>query len=256
MLFLLVVFFLFGVGLTVLLWIGTMFFQNYFYTEATEGLVWQAPAAGFTLAAFFTFWCWLVQNTATGQELPYDTLFRFSPQVEKFKQPAKRLWAVKKDVKEPVAYQRKRIDQTRFEYREVALPQRPYSPSDVQAILIEEDDGTKTRLEPKPAGAGSPYREFADKSGWAMMEYESGPTGQLIAYRFGRTLANLFINFLHFVFWFACFWLLLRFAMSHALGFAVVMWLMFTLTLLPMVLSQAALATAPAAVQPPSSIRQ
>ena len=45
MLFLLLVLVLSAAALTVLLWVITLFFQGYFYTEATVQIQWQAPAA-------------------------------------------------------------------------------------------------------------------------------------------------------------------------------------------------------------------
>jgi hypothetical protein len=50
---------------------------------------------------------------------------------------------------------------------------------------------------------------------------------------------NLFFNFGHLIVWFLGLWLLLRFQWGHALGFAVVAWLVMTLTILPMLLSYA-----------------
>jgi hypothetical protein len=50
--------------------------------------------------------------------------------------------------------------------------------------------------------------------------------------------ANLLLNFLHLGVWFACLWLLLRFQWGHALGFAVVLWLALTLTILPMLFTK------------------
>jgi hypothetical protein len=238
-LFLLIIFVLIAVALTVLLWVGSLFFQGYIYTEPSPELYWQAPAAGAALGVFFTFWCWLAMGAADPQDLAYDTLFRFSPQVEKYEKPAKRIWVERKNTKEPVALQRQRIDQTRYEYREVDT-KRPYSPNNVQAILVEESNGEKVRLAPGPAREGSVYREFVAPGGWTMMEYESGPTGQLIAFRFGRFMMNLLLNFVHLVVWFLCLWLLLRFTWAHALGFAFVLWLVTTLALLPMMLDGAA----------------
>jgi len=235
---LLLVFFVCGIALTVLLWVGSLFFQGYIYTEPSPELYWQAPTAGFALALFFTMWTWLVQSTATPREMPYDTLFRFSPQVDKYKRPTPRIWVVRKDVKDPIPYTRHRIGQNQYEYKN---GQQRYSPANVKALLVEEENGDKLRLEPAAAREGSPYREFVDpKSGWTMMEYEDGPTGQLISYRFGLFAVNIILNLLHLAVWFVCLWLLLRFTWGHALGFAFVLWLIVTLTVLPMVLSEAA----------------
>src|SRR5262249_27007254 len=111
----------------------------------------------------------------------------------------------------------------------------PRSP--VSAIIIKEKD-EELRLEPLPPTEGSPYQEFAG-NGWVMKVVDDGPTGMLLAFRWGRFLFNLFLNFVHFALWFVCLWLLLRFQWSPALGRAVVMWLVMTVAILPMVLDQA-----------------
>jgi len=242
-LFLLLILVLSGMALTVLIWVLTLFLQGYYYTEPTPGIAWQAPAAGFTLGLFFAFWCMLIVNsTMTNiQDLPYDTLFSFKPRVDKFKDPVKELWIAKKGVKEPVHYKMKKAYRggiVTSEYVE-AESGRAYSPSGVEEIIIREDN-QEIRFLPAPATAGTGYREFVDESGWTIREYpQSGPTGMPEAFRWSRFLVNIFLNFLHLGLWFVCLWVFVRFQWSHALGLAIIMWLVMTLAVLPMVFEQA-----------------
>jgi hypothetical protein len=243
--FLLLILLLFGAALTVILWVATLFFQGYYYTQPTQGIVWQAPAAGFALALFITFWCLLlVSSTVTNiQDLPYDTIFSFKPRVDKFKEPVKELWVVKKSVKEPIHYKVKKSYRggiVTSEYVE-AQSGRAYSPSGVEEIIIKED-GQNVRYLPAPAVQGGAYREFVDENGWTIREYpQSGPTGMPEAFRWSRFLMNIILNLLHLVMWFACLWVVLRFHWSHALGLALVMWLIMTLAVLPMIFERAGL---------------
>src|SRR5262249_40196924 len=76
--------------------------------------------------------------------------------------------------------------------------------------------------------------------GWVLREYsESGPDGRPYAFRWGRFLGNLFLNFVHLGLWFVAFGLVLRFQWSHALLLAIILWLGMSLAILPMLLGQA-----------------
>jgi len=69
-----------------------------------------------------------------------------------------------------------------------------------------------------------------------MME---GDLGEVSQFRWDLLLLNLLFNGLHVALWFAGLWLVLRFQWSHALGFAVCLWLVMTLLPVPMVLDYA-----------------
>ncbi|MCS7046395.1 MAG: hypothetical protein NZO58_08575, partial [Gemmataceae bacterium] len=73
MLFFWLVLLIVAVSLVVFLWVGTLFFQRYIYTEPTRGLYWQAPAAGAVMGLFFAGWCLLVATTpgVTPTDNPY-----------------------------------------------------------------------------------------------------------------------------------------------------------------------------------------
>lgn len=245
MLFLLIIFLICAASLTVLFWVTTLFFQGYYYTEPTKDIHWQAPAAAGVLAAFFTVWSFLVLNSpeATNLDVPYDTIFRFSPQVDMQKEPFREIWVHRKGSKEPVAYKRfgepGPAGRTRYIYKETNVGGRKYTATGVEAIEVPVDKG-KLRFNVGPPSAGSNYREFvAVSGGWTMTEYEEGPDGTPRAFRWGRFLATILLNVAHLALWFVCFWLLLRYQLGHALGFAVVSWLVITLAILPMVLTEA-----------------
>ena len=127
-----------------------------------------------------------------------------------------------------------------IEYRS-ADNDRPWNGTGVEAILLKRDDH-EIRMErvPEQQREQGAYREFVSNDGWTMTEYESGPTGIPSSFRVGRFIANLVLNALHFVLWFLCLWLLMRFLWAHAFVGAVVLWLVTTLTVLPMLLSYAA----------------
>jgi hypothetical protein len=247
--FLLLVFVLSAAALTVLLWVVTLFFQGYFYTQPTEQIQWQAPAAGTALGLFLTLWCWLVYTSVEPgrTDLPYNDLFRFSPRVDLHKEPVKELWAERKGPRDKEAkvihYKKDYIIGTRpprFCYKEVTTSAK-WQRRDVVAILVPGEGSEKIRLELVPPPKGSDYWEFADKQrGWMMREYEDGPDGVLSAFRFGRFVLNLFLNLFHLALWFVCLWLVLRFQWGHAFGLAIVLWLVTTLAVLPMMLTEAA----------------
>jgi hypothetical protein len=125
------------------------------------------------------------------------------------------------------------------EYREANLGARPFSSAGVLAIVIKDADGTEHRFNKVNPSSDPADVQYVDERGWVIEENKYGPNGEPYVSRWGRFLVNLFLNFFHLVLWFLCLWLLLRFQWPHALGFAVVMWLIVTLSILPMMLSQA-----------------
>ena len=231
-----------GLALGVFLYVGSLFLQGYIYTEPSQGLRWQAPAAGAALMVFFMLWCVLIANTegATPRDIPYDTVFRFSPRADLLKEPAKEIWAIQADG-EKKAYKRKRevtgIGQISNRYLDTVF-NRPWRNEGITGVLLEID-GEKQLFKRVP-GSDSSYGEFVNDLGWVMKNYEDGPSGVPSIFRWGRFLMNFVLNFGHFLLWWLCLWLLLRFQWSHALGLGFVLWLIFTLSFLPMLLNYAA----------------
>jgi hypothetical protein len=240
--FLLLVFVLTGMALTVLLWVITVFLQGYYYTEPTSGIAWQAPAAGFGLSLFLTLWCFLIVNndSATPSDLPSDTLFRFSPKL--YQEPPKDLWVVRKGGKETVHYKLKkdwRPGSKSFYVEASVLAPRPWNQSGVEAIILKHGPES-SRFVPTPTGEGQYYQEYSDENGWVIRVFPDSGPDRPYAFRTGLFLGNLVLNLTHFGLWFVAFGLVLRFQWTHALLLAIILWLVMTLAILPMLLDQAA----------------
>ena len=249
------------VSLIVLLWGGTVFFQGYIYTEPSPGVFWQAPALAALLTFGYAIWCLSValSSGASTTNIPINTIFRFTPKedMEILRgRPAPKLWAIKADRKktgpdkdgESVAYVSERGRDTKFRY--MSVDRQPWHGEGVIAVEIQptNDDPAKIRFNHVVTEAGrldlvdskrAQYRHFASDDGWEMTEYEEGPTGLPVRFRWGRFFWNIVFNVAHLVAWFIGLWLLLRFQWLHALGLAAVMWLVMTLLILPMILGYA-----------------
>jgi hypothetical protein len=229
-LYLVLVLLLVWFSLCVFLAAGTLFFQGYIYTEPTEGLVWRAPAAGTALAALVALWA-LLAYRAPGQ---YQALFEFSPRLDR--EPYKELRVVRPDGKEEV-YTRRPTPGRSLEYWRSGrpMPSRPDKVAvteDGQTVYFEPDRDANGKFKVGP----DQILRYRDDRGREMLE---GGLGRVSTIQAGRLVANLAINFAHLAAWFLCLWLLLRFQWSHALGLAVVMWVVMTLLVLPYVLDRA-----------------
>ena len=254
MLFLLIVFLVSTISIAVLLFVGTLFFQGYFYTEPAEGLVWRATAAGASLSLLLTFWAMLTLNAddARPENLPYNTIFAFSPDEDMFDQPVKELHVQQRGRQGKVRYRRRMIDGLRYRYKTPDSGQN--LPLDkIEAVHIERDGQTIAFHRVEPTDGGNLV--FVSEDGWTMPVYRH-LSGNPTRFRWGAFLSNVLLNVLHFAVWFVVLWLLLRFRWGHALGLAVVLWLITTLALLPMLLGQAATraqsnARAPVPIQRP-----
>jgi len=223
-----------------LLYVGTLFFQNYIYTGPEPGLAWRAPAAAAALAGFYTLWCFLViQSDASPGNIPYDTIFRFSPKVDMFAEPAPKITTIKGDGAR-TDYVRRVNDNLQSVYQDVKDKKKPYNYAGVVAIELEHN-GATVRFDKAVTEEGG-YRRFQSADGWVMQEFDNGPTGIPSQSRWGRFLAVLALNLLHACLWFVCFWLLLQFRVNDALGFTFVITLIATVVLLPMILDQSAAA--------------
>jgi hypothetical protein len=235
-----IVFVVTAAALAVLLYVGSVFLQGYIYTEPSAELYWQAPAAAGVMALFLTLWCALVANSegVSRQDIPFDTLFHFSPRVDLLKEPADKIWALKKDGSKTL-YTRQRTGQTTWRYVDNRFtPARPWRGDGVESV--ELINGGQPEVFKRVPGSDGSYGEFVSEGGWAMKDYEDGPTGNPSIFRWSRFLLTLMLNLCHFLLWWLCLWLLVRFQWSHALGIGFILWLVLTLTVLPMLLDYAA----------------
>jgi hypothetical protein len=221
-----------AVGVAVLLAAGTAMIQGYLYSEPADGLEWRAPAAGAAMGVFFALWC-LLEARAPGQ---YDTLLNFSTRETK---AVDRFWSerVNAGVKQEIPYRKSSDDRGRVIF--VDPDNRPWRRSDngqMTALIIEED-GERKRFEAElnPDGTfrvepNQPLR-YVEVGGGRVMT-ENSP-GEITATRTALLIGNLLLNLAHLLAWFGCFWLLLRFQWSHALGLALAFWLVFALVVWP-----------------------
>jgi hypothetical protein len=227
------------VALSIFLWASALFLQGYFYSEPSSGLVWRAPAAGAAMTAFVALWCLL--NYAAGDpgsaSLPFTTLDSFNPTVTLPKEPHKSFKAVKKG--KEVTYRQRKNERGKIEYLSDDGRNRPWSPTGdgmTDAIIWVENDAPVKFVAQGDAKAG--YRYVEEGGRRRVLTPEDVSRGQVTVFRFGLFVGNVLLNLLHFAAWFACVWLLLRFQWHHALGFAVVMWLVMTFAVLPPVFTQ------------------
>src|SRR5207302_3123985 len=108
--------------------------------------------------------------------------------------------------------------------------------------------GRKTRFEAplNPDGTfkivpNEPLQYAEVGGGRAMAEVA---LGQVTRTRTSLLWGNLLLNLAHLLVWFLAFWLLLEFQWSHALGLAAIFWLIFALTVWPVLQDRVRRATA------------
>lgn len=221
-------------ALVLLLWFGSAWFQDFLYSEPSPQLYWRAPVAGLFLVGWAGFWCHL-DFQRPGR---YPALYDFSASERR---NFDEVWAVRDGAK--VHYKRSSAAKAslggRVEFRETAVPYRTWQRSD--AVIVQEN-GAEVRFEAErdknnnfKVATGGELR-YLDPKGRAMTE---GSLGQLYTFRWGTFAVYAFLNLVLLVLWFASLWLLIRFQWSHALGLAVVFWLMSILLIVPMLLAKA-----------------
>jgi hypothetical protein len=227
------------VALIVFLWAGTLFLQGALYTEPTSELYWRVPAAGGVLGAFFALWCLLDYNDPGKPENEgrYDTVFRFSPDEEtlfsKFK-------ARREGSETKILYEKKAAD-----FRNAANePWRTTSDGKIFDALYIYIDGREVEFRPELKKPGVFKKEagevrYVEDGGSRVITEGQVRQGILYTHYTSVVLMNFLLNFLHFAVWFLCLWLILRFQWPHALGLSLVLWLIMTLTVLPMLVSKA-----------------
>lgn len=234
-----------GIGFVALLWTGTLLAQGYFYDSPTDGLHWRAPAGGAVLAGFLTVWC-LIEYSS-----PYSTgpLHEFSTQhvteVSKFLSVRRSETGEEKEI----PYERRNIAPNQTEFVDEHGGRWARSKSGMMvAIIVEEKSGDevkKTRFNAEMKDGKFNEREtrgvkqslrYIEVNGTRYMQ--EGSLGKIVGHRKGKLVGNIFINLVHLALWFAVLWPLMRFQWAHALGFAVICWLVATLAIVPFLLDK------------------
>jgi hypothetical protein len=212
-------------ALIVVLWAGSVWFQGYIYSEPSPHLAWSAPVAGVAITLFLALWC-VIDYKSPGE---YTDLFHFSPY--EVHESYSELWAVKGTTKNH--YTR----QGRDDYRD--SNGKPV-PTHADQIIVKEN-GEEVTFEPERDDKGY----YKIRTGRSLLyhdargrEMDESRLGQISTFRWGVLLAAGFLNSFHLALWFVCFWLLLRFQWSHALGLAVIFWLVSTILIVPTLLAK------------------
>ena len=249
----LVVFFSVGI----ILWAGTLGLQGYIYSEPTTQLYWRAPAVGAVMAGFLGLWCLLDYRgiDPKANDIPYDTIFRFSPvevrDLDQFVSVMSYKSAKSPEENEKIVYKRHATAMGEEYLDPQGLPwHRDNTRGIVEAILVD-DNGQEQVFKPKLVERPNPNNPKAPKKKYFLKGSEQFPgyfqvngrrrmeqLGQVRVFRWGLFAVNLLLNAIHLGLWFVCFWLLLRFQWLHALGLAVLLWLVTTLVALPMLLGE------------------
>lgn len=293
MLLLLGLLLLVGVVLYGLFWGGSAIAQGTLYTEPTTGLPWRAAAAAGAITALLAVWCLLNWGATDRKNLPFTTLLEFKAsgtvQVPEFW--AIRIDEQGNPVGEPELYTLGREDNGRPAYfhRPAGTGERrKWVRADSRGLVAavevaEKPDGPRTRFsapletvkETRTGPDGAPA--VVERKVLKVPKVRSGmgqetaldlrytapdgrymtdtAIGQVTSDRLLLALANLVLNALHFAVWFAVLWPLLRFQWAHALGLAVVMWLLTTFAVLPVLFERVPLSTStapPGAAVPPT----
>jgi hypothetical protein len=238
----------------VLLYAGTMFLQRFLYTEPAGELYWRVPAAAGAVGLFLGLWCLLDYNDQEDRKARnepkepgrFGTLFDFQKdEYHAFDEFSAR----RKGDKEPILF--KKVPAARpadiyFQNPDTSWKWGPQVEGRiVEAISIKLKDGTTLEFRPVLNEKGNLKREQGDPKvhyqevdGSQVITQDQIQQGRLVISHPGWVFVNFLLNLLHLGVWFAGLWLLLRFQWPHALGLGVALWLVMTLTVLPMLLSK------------------
>jgi hypothetical protein len=230
------------VVVTVALAAWTAWLQSYIYSEACQGILWRAPAAGAAVAVFLALWVILVARNP-GR---LGTLTTFAAtETQEFDE----LILTDRDGK-PLPNERYRKVGIPPLYRLDGKPKGAELPQHPDGLLARKNGQEYLFLPDRDAKGNfkmsdrtmfgvkqSGVLEYRDKKSGQVME--EGQLGRISTFYFGRFLANILLNGLHLAVWFAVLWLLLQFQWPHALGQAVILWAGTMLFVLPPLFNRA-----------------
>jgi len=233
---LVLLFFVLAFAITLFLWGGSMVLQGWLYQDPADRMPLRATAGGSLMALFLTLWC-LIDARSGGK---YDTLFEFSPieitnvdsfdSILKTNQPNETI----------VPYHKKigtRGSSSDFIDAKGALWAKNTADSMVVAILVRDKDKAEpVRFNANLDPQGNFPRDktelrFTDAAGRYMMV---DSLGRIYRKKTGVLLANLLLNGLHFILWWAVLWFGLRYNLWHAFCLAFAIWLFTMVGIQPM----------------------
>jgi hypothetical protein len=219
----------------------SLWLQAYLYTEPANGLMWRGPLAGGAIAIVVGLWVFFdYQNPGR-----YRPLWEFSSREES--KPFPELTVPSTTGKEEVYKLR---PGSRNDYRTGGLSSGkalPTRPSQITVMEGSEKSVFKPELDEKGNFKQQTAKSFGverkeplrylDEKGRVMYE---DALGQLVSRtRYGWLFGNLFLNFALLAAFFLALWLLMQFQWPHALGQAIVLWVVMLLFVLPPLLTRA-----------------
>ena len=239
MLALLIVLFVLVIALTVVLWVGSLFAQNYLYTSPAPGIYWKAALAALCLAGFYLIWSLLnIQETTTSPlgvvEIPYGLIWEFSPWVDVIPEPVPE-FVSKRRTSEPAVYKLDKSLPPGIKYRK-ADSDEFWNAGGTEYIEFKHAGKEYKFVPDKTRGEG--YVVFVDAdTGLEMKETQIGKVGYT---SWVRLLVYFALNVTHLVLWVTCLWLFLGFEFWHSFGLGFLLWLLATAVILPGIFEHAA----------------
>ena len=223
-----------SIVLIALFWGGSIAIQGWFYSEPVRGLGWRAAVSGSAIALFLTAWCTL-DRAKPGR---YITLPDFSTyDVKEYDEVTvvRRYKAQEtQEVKTVYKLEKNRAGGTRStDYMSKGKPFTRTVDGAMTVALIIKDGDNEVRFNANLDDKGNypPEIRFQEEGGSRYIEEAN--IGRVFSPKWSLLFGNLTLNFLHFALWFALIWLVLRYQMWHALGFAVAFWLTTMLMVQP-----------------------
>jgi hypothetical protein len=225
------------VGLTLILgailWFVGVALQGWLYNDLANRLPLRALAGGAALALFMTAWC-AIYRADPGR---FDTLTNFKTEVldgvyDEFQSVRK----VGDEERKPARFVR-RGESNDFESPETRkLWARSDADGMVVALLIKERGKEEpTRFVPNlnPNGTYLPPDETRYEADGGRRYMDHVALGKVYRVRSFAYIGNFFANFLHLTLWIVVLWLVMRFALGHAIGIGLALWALAMLVVQP-----------------------
>jgi hypothetical protein len=210
----------------------TLWFSDYLYNEPTGELYWRAPAAGAVVLVALAVWV-LSSYRAPGQ---YQVFWSATESRDK-PDPYKEIRTVNMDGIEEVYLLSKGTD-GKWQYRTkagkplTARPRQLMVQEGEEKVVYEPDRDAKGNFKPGEDG----LVHYRDSRGRVLVE---GSFHARTIPGSRRFLGPMLLHFLLLIGWFLGLWLLLRFQWTHALGQALVLWVVMLIFVMPPLLSYA-----------------
>jgi hypothetical protein len=232
------------------LFIWTFWFQGYIYTEPATQLYWRAPAAGSALTLFLILWITVDYRSVKNNpdtHFPYGPLQELDPgktDTTPFPSlfiPGEGTGAADVEYKLTKVAEGKKVHDE-YRHEQTPIPSRP------RKVIVVGENGEKIEFKPDMDAKGQFKTDrgqplfYRDEKGHALREGTFEREG---SYRLGPFFFGVMLNVTFLVVWFVCLWLLLRYQLWHAIGLAIVLYVVMLLFIVAPVMSRAETAARP-----------